>query len=91
LLEEIAEDRTTGPELLELFPGRTIAAIRKRLFDMRRSLGLTGSRSSSSTSESAPRMLDPEDPGLVDHWLPQWTERAAASNQQFLAALQAAA
>jgi hypothetical protein len=89
LLEELVEDSPTGPELAELFPRRTLGAVRQKLFHLRSARGLTASRPGKS-GDIEPTMLPPGDPGIVDHWLPAWTKRAAQSNQRFLQALAAA-
>jgi hypothetical protein len=77
-------------ELESLFPGRTLATVKVRLYSIRRELGLTHPTLKDHPLISGPPMLDPNDPGIRDDWLPAWRRKAVDSNRAFLAALQAA-
>jgi hypothetical protein len=93
LIAELAPGKPTARQLRELFPDRTLGAIRQKLHFLRRQLGeeLRRPRTVSQFTRDekiATTMLDRDDPGLPDNWQSRWSHKAADSNGQFLAALQ---
>ncbi len=91
LMRRLAPGRPTKAELIAAFPGRTYGAIRFHLYLARRALGeplRTTAPEFAQQQDMHTTMLDPDDPGVPDTWQRRWSKSAAASNGQFLAALQ---
>lgn len=88
-IAELAVRRPRRKELAELFPGRTIGAIRLKLSQKRKELGISQKSDIADYGpEIEPTMLDPDDPGLPDFYSPKFAARAVQANNAYLAALQ---
>lgn len=89
LLDRLAPGKPRKEALVELFPGRSLPAIRLRLHQARRKLGISlAPPEPVKGREYETTMLDRDDPGVADNWPKRWSAAAASSNSQFLAALQ---
>jgi hypothetical protein len=93
-LKQIAAGKPRAQQLREMFPGRSLGAIKVHLHHIRRELGLPkrGMTSNLRCVELSTTMLAPDDPGVfAPHWLEAQRPRYAQANASYLAALQAAA
>ncbi len=85
LLERFTDRRYSERELIELFPGRTVEAVKNKIASVRRGLG---SDENESAPDVSPTVLDPDDPGFDDGWWRKQRKSMAFCNSQFVAALQ---
>lgn len=85
LLHMLAPQRITRAELAEYFPGRTLPAIKKKLAEVRRGLGVSRVMSAEPSRQHAG--LDPDDPGVEDDWMRRHVADMECSNAAFVAAL----
>lgn len=91
LIATLAPGKPRQERLLELFPGRTIGAIRVQLHQARDKLGLVlrpPTAANLKPAEMHTTMLEPDDPGLGDDWLRRWSGKCERANNAYLAALQ---
>ena len=88
-LHELARKKARKDTLLAMFPGRTYAAIKVRLWMVRKELGIAKEIPQSFRQAHTVHytMLDRDDPGTPCDYPRQWAQRAATSNARFLAAL----
>jgi hypothetical protein len=86
-LEEIAPGKPRKAELLKLFPGRTLNAIKLQLWHTRRRLEIP-KRRGTFIPDICTTMLEPNDPGV---FAPSWQEQQRPvweqANARYLAAL----
>lgn len=92
LLDRLAPSKCRKVQLLVLFPGRSLSAVRVRLARARTKLGLVSANSGHLLKRDlATTTLEPDDPGLSCDWPKRWRNGAVHSNSAFLAALRMAA
>jgi hypothetical protein len=92
LIEELAHRRARKAEIGELFPNRTVAAVKQQIVSARHRLGLTKSQPRGSYvrhTDQATTILDPDDPGYEDGWERRNRKNMAMATRDFLQALQA--
>lgn len=93
LILELAPGRPKASLLRELFPDRTLGAIRVKLHFARRQLGEDLRHPRTVTQFAREQMmqttmLEPDDPGVPDNWQSRWSGKCATASDQYLAALQ---
>jgi hypothetical protein len=93
LLRSLVHKRTSKERMAELFPNRTVAAVKVRLAGIRREMGVPKSdpRNSLNHRHHHITMLRPDDPGIGGTYERDWRNSATAANAKFLAALGIAA
>lgn len=90
LLDRLAPRQgVTKTELAELFPGRTLAAVKKQLVAARHRLGLI-EPVEQKRGDCGYTMLSPDDPGDDDGWWQRYTIDQKQGSDALLAALMAA-
>jgi hypothetical protein len=89
LIEEIAPNPVAKAQLAELFPQRRASAVKKKLTEIRRRMGLAQDKFSADR-EPEIRALEPDDPGEADNWFPRHCANMMRGNTRFLEALRAA-
>jgi hypothetical protein len=93
LLRTLVNARTSKERMAELFPNRTVAAVKVRLAGIRREMGVPKSdpRNSLNHRHHHITMLRPDDPGIGGTYERDWARAAEKANRAFLDALRAAA
>lgn len=92
-LRRLASRKARKRELMELFPNRSLAAIKVKLSATRRELGLPKLGRSANLKPQVckgPAMLPKDTPPLHDNWQDGWRKAAVVANARFLEALAAA-
>jgi hypothetical protein len=91
-LREIAADRVTKTQIRKMFPMRSVGAVKVKLADERKRLGIARERGSAlMRDDSEFTMLAPDEPGILCDYPLRRAAAAAGSNQAYLAALGIAA
>ena len=92
LLARLAPRKPRRAELAALFPGRTLAAVKKQLSEERKRQGIGHApQIAAFQRRRTVPMLHPNDPGMEDGWQAGWSRKAADSNAAFLNAFHRAA
>lgn len=92
LIAKLALKRTRKAELRDLFPGRTLGAIKNKLTIARRELGIAQPMPAKcQRDDDAFPMLNPDDPGLLDSYSKKWRAAAVLANEAYIAAIRRAA
>ncbi len=88
ILASIAPSPVRSRDLAAMFPDRSIGALKKRLADERRRMGIAPRYCRGRIMTESRTMLDPDDPGIDDAW--EWEEciRMARGSDALLAAMQ---
>jgi hypothetical protein len=89
LLRGLVHTRNSKERMAELFPNRTVAAVKVRLAGIRREMGVPKSdpRNNLNHRHHHITMLRPDDPGFGGTYERDWARSAERSNAAFLAAL----
>lgn len=92
LIEQLAHRRARRAEIEQLFPNRTLAAVKQQIVAARKRLGLNRSepRGRYIRRKEAITMLDPTEPGEDDGWERAHRRAMTHAGNLFLEALAAA-